>query len=410
MTPLRFVVILGIMMVILVMPAFTGGFQLNEHGASAMAQAGAFAARATDGSAMYFNPAGLGFQTEGSILLGATVIMPTSSFYGPLEDNSNAKYSEKSLVFTPVNGYVVYPALERFTFGLSVNNQFGLGTEWPANWPGQYLAGKTDLQSWFVTPTASWRILDQLSIGAGFVWATGNVRLNRSVFTNGIQTPEPVQTQLDLSGHGFGFSAGVLYKITPDLSVGASYRSKVKIDASGSANFYPDYAVLQLPQGGVSGSLALPATGFFGVAYRPAKNLEVEADYQYIGWSSYQNLAFTFSADNSTASSPKNYKDTYILRIGGEYTMDRWQFRAGYLFDHSPVDDAYVEPILPDANRNGLNVGVGYDVARHWNVSVAYFFLKFDERQVTNSIPQNSFDGTYHSYANLIGADVEYKF
>ena len=132
MTPLRFVVILGIMMTIFIMPAFAGGFQLNEHGARAMAQGGAFAARATDGSAMYFNPAGLGFQTQGSVLIGTTVIMPTSSFYGPLEDNSNTKYSQKSLVFTPVNGYVVYPALERFTFGVSVNNQFGLGTEYDA--------------------------------------------------------------------------------------------------------------------------------------------------------------------------------------------------------------------------------------------------------------------------------------
>ncbi len=410
MTPSRFVVVLIIATTILAATAFAGGFQLNEQGARAMSQAGAFAARATDGSAMYFNPAGLGFQTQASVLLGVTLIAPTSSFYGPLENNTNTKYEQVSQVFTPVNGYIVYPVIDRLTVGVAVNNQYGLGTEWPSDWPGRFLAVKTDLQSWFFTPTVSYRLTDELSLGAGFVYATGKVKITKGVSIVSVQTPSPVSTTLDLSGHGMAFSAGLLYKITPDLSVGLSYRGKVKIDASGSATFDPNYAVLDFPQGDVSASITLPATGFFGIAYRPMKNLEVEADYQYIGWSSYKDLAFTFAADNSTVSSPKNYSDTYMIRVGGEYVVDKWQFRAGYLYDHSPVSTEYVEPILPDANRNGLNIGVGYDLTPHWNVSVAYFFLKFDERVVTNSIPENSFNGTYHSYANLFGVDLEYKF
>ena len=410
MTPSRLFVVLTVATTILGATAFSGGFQLNEHGARAMAQAGAFAARATDGSAMYFNPAGLGFQTQASVLLGITLIAPTSSFYGPLENNSNAKYSQASQIFTPVNGYVVVPVINRLTVGVGVNNQYGLGTEWPSDWPGRYLAGKTDLASWFISPTASYRLTDELSLGAGFVYVAGNVKLNRSVYTNGIQTPSPVTSALDLSGHGMTFSAGLLFKITPDLSLGLSYRGSVKIDASGTATFNPNYAALGLPQGDVKTSITLPATGFFGIAYRLLKDVEVEADYQYIGWSSYKDLTFNFSANNSTVSSPKNYRDTYIIRVGGEYTMDKWQFRAGYLYDNSPVSSQYVEPILPDANRNGLNIGAGYDITPHWNASVAYFFLKFDNRAITNSIPENSFDGTYHNYANLFGVNLEYKF
>lgn len=410
MTPSRFVVVLLVATTILAASAFASGFQLNEHGARAMAQAGAFAARASDGSAMYFNPAGLGFQTQGSVLVGVTFIAPTSSFYGPMQTNSNTKYSQKNQIFTPINGYVVYPVMDRLTVGFAVNNQYGLGTEWPSDWPGRYLAGKTDLQSFFFTPTASYRILDELSIGLGFVYGTGSVKLNRTVYTSGLQTPAPVISTLDLTGHGMGFSGGILFKVTPELSVGASYRSSVKIDASGSATFQPNYAALSLPQGDVKATIELPANAFFGVAYKPMKDLEIEADYQFIGWSSYKELKFEFAANNSAVASPKNYKDSYILRIGGEYTMGPWQFRAGYLYDKSPVDNQYVEPILPDASRNGVNVGVGYDVNERWNVSAAYFFLKFDDRKIDNSIPENSFDGTYHSYANLFGINIEFKF
>ena len=390
--------------------ALSGGFQLNEQGARAMAQGGAFAARASDGSAMYFNPAGLGFQTEGSILFGATGIVFNSSFYGPLQANSNQKYEQAKQVFTPINGYIVYPLVDRLTVGVAVNNQYGLGTEWPSTWPGRYLAQKTDLTTWFITPTVSYRISDQLSVGLGGVYALGTVKLNRYVDTRGIQTPSPVQSALDMKGHGFGVSGGILFKFSPQVSVGVSYRSQVKVDASGSAVFTPNYTALGLPQGDVNASLTLPATGFAGIAFTPTSNLEIEADYQYVGWSSYKTLAFTFAANNSTVSSTKNYSDTYILRIGGEYTMAPWHFRAGYLYDHSPVSDQYSEPMLPDANRNGFNAGLGYDVSNHWNVSVAYFFLKFSDRTVTNTVPELSFDGTYHTYANLFGANIEFKF
>jgi len=390
--------------------ALAGGFQLNEHGANAMSQAGAFAARANDGSAMYFNPAGLGFQTTPSIMLGATGIVFNSTFYGPLQANTNQKYEQAKQLFTPVNGYVVYPVFDRMTVGVSVNNQYGLGTEWPSAWPGRFLAVKTDLATWFITPTVAYRIWDQLSVGVGVAYVAGTVKLTRGVDTRGIQTPAPVSSTLDMSGHAMAFSGGLLFKVTPDLSLGVSYRSKAKVDASGTATFSPDYTALGLPQGDVTASITLPATGFAGIAYRLMKNLELEADYQYIGWSSYKTLAFTFAANNSVVSSAKNYSDTYILRIGGEYTMAPWHFRAGYLYDHSPVSDTYSEPMLPDANRNGLNVGLGYDITNHWNVSVAYFFLKFSDRTVQNTAPEISFDGTYHTYANLFGADIEFKF
>jgi long-chain fatty acid transport protein len=359
---------------------------------------------------MYFNPAGLGFQTEGSILFGATGIAFTSSFYGPTQADPNQKYTQTKQLFTPINGYVVYPVVDRLTVGAAVNNQYGLGTEWPSTWPGRFLAEKTDLATWFITPTVSCRISDQLSVGLGGVYAIGTVKLTRGVDTRGIQTPSPVQSTLDMNGHGLGVSGGILYKFSPQVSVGVSYRSQVKVDASGSATFTPDYTALSLPQGNVSATLTLPATGFAGIAVKPMANLEIEADYQYVGWSSYKTLAFTFASDNSTVSSTKNYSDTYILRIGGEFTMAPWHFRAGYLYDHTPVSDQYSEPMLPDADRNGLNLGLGYDVSERWSISIAYFFLKFNDRTVTNTVPEISFDGTYHTYANLFGADIEFKF
>ena len=61
-------------------------------------------------------------------------------------------------------------------------------------------------------------------------------------------------------------------------------------------------------------------------------------------------------------------------------------------------------------NMSGFDLpdSVGTSI-RTWDVPDPVF-LKFDEQSVTNSIPQNGFNGTYHTYANLFGVNIEFKF
>lgn len=380
--------------------ALAGGFQLNEHGANAMSQGGAFAARASDASAIYFNPAGLGFQTTGSIYLGATGIVPNISFFGPAQGNTNAETKMNSQFFTPINGYVAYPVMDRIHVGVGVYNAFGLGTEWPDNWAGKNLITKVDLKTYWFTPTIAYRLMDNLSIGAGVSYVSGTLLLKKAA-------PFDTRVTLDMTAHGWGFDGGIDYKPLPDLTIGLSYRSKVKVDASGSATFAPNLPVL--PGGDAKSTITLPATGYAGIACKFSDVLSLEADYQYIGWSSYDNLTFTFTKDGSSTTAPKNYSDTYILRVGGEYLLGSLKLRAGYYYDHTPVSDPYVDPLLPDANRHGLSAGIGLNLTDHLKLDVGYLFIKFLDRGVTNTIPATSFDGTYKSYANLFSLDLGYS-
>jgi len=389
---------------------FAGGFQLNELGARAMAQGGAFAARASDPSAIYFNPAGLAFQTQPELYLGTTLIMPQVSFYGPVVDaNDPAIKNETKMTnqtFTPIGMYGTYPVANNITVGVGVTNPYGLGTEWPSGWVGRFLTTKVDLASFYYTPTVAYKVSDQLSIGAGLNIVTGTVKLQQDAQV--IDTTTHVSIDMTAKT-AYGFNVGVLYKISPEWSVGVSYRSSVKLSATGTADFTPQFTVAGLVNDNVTSSLTLPATAFAGLAYKASPNFTVEADYQYIGWSSYNQLAIDFTkkpANNVVA--PKDYSDTYIIRIGGEYTMNELKLRAGYLYDHSPVASAYVDPILPDANRNGVNVGVGYQFSKAISADLSYMFLKFDQRQATNTV--SNFDGTYNALANLIGVSLGYTF
>ena len=168
--------------------------------------------------------------------------------------------------FTPINVYGTYQITDNLHVGIGVNNPFGLGTEWPANWIGQYDAQKIDLQTYFVTPTIAYKLSDQLSIGAGVNYVTGSVKL-KVASSIPFNSPPPILS-LDLKATGVGFNAGIIYKLMPELSLGASYRSSVKLDATGSASFDPNYADLNLPAGDASASIELPATAFLGLSYK----------------------------------------------------------------------------------------------------------------------------------------------
>ncbi|HQT91428.1 MAG TPA: outer membrane protein transport protein, partial [Candidatus Kryptobacter bacterium] len=76
--------------------AFASGYQLNEHGAKAVSMGGAFVARADDPSAIFFNPAGLSFVKGFNVMVGGTLILPSTTFTGPYPNNTETKMNSLS--------------------------------------------------------------------------------------------------------------------------------------------------------------------------------------------------------------------------------------------------------------------------------------------------------------------------
>ena len=105
------------------------------------------------------------FRTDRPSTAGVTAIIPTTSFYGPLQNNTNQKTEAPAQFFTPINFYSAYPALDGLHMGVSVNNPFGLGSEWPDNWVGRYITTKVNLQTFFFNYSLSYKITDDLSGG-----------------------------------------------------------------------------------------------------------------------------------------------------------------------------------------------------------------------------------------------------
>lgn len=405
---------------------FGSGFQLNEQGARAMAMAGAFTGLANDPSAIYFNPAGITQLTGTNFSVGSTMIMPLSAYHFPKPSTDVTDMNGQT--FALINFYVTHQLSEKISVGLGVNNQFGLGTKWDPKWAGKYLAVETDVKSFYFTPVIAYKLFDNLSVSAGPTIAMAKVKIARRV-PNAVNAlaPDFMLTMESTYATAVGYTIGVLYKPVKQWQFGFSYRSESKFTFDGTATsdpasftfVHPVYKVpvtVPWPNGSISAPLTTPQSATLGIVYFPNDQLTASFDFQYVGWAWYNQLAVTFNNYNpasptftgsSTSSAARNWKNTYIVRLGFEYkATDMFSVRFGALYDHNPVDDQYVEPSLPDADRVGLNIGFGGKLSDHISVDLAYMYLSFPDRQISNSV--FGFNGTYSNEAHLFALNLNY--
>ena len=405
---------------------FASGFQINEHGAKAMALGGAFTGLANDASAVYFNPAALSFLNGTNILGGVTLIMPTADYTQP---TTRTVTKMESQTFTPINFYLTHKFSDKVAAGLSLNNQYGLGTKWTPTWVGKYLAYDTEIVTYFITGVISYKFSEQFSIGAGVTYAIGNVNITQ---VSNILVPGPspfpdFQTKLDGDGNALGFTAALMYKPSEKVNLGLTFRSESKFEFEGDATSTPanqpgvpigggQTVTVVYPNGKAKAPITTPMNITFGLGWMASDQVTVTADFQYVGWSSYDKLEITFEEYAPLGQVPpyvtsveKKWENSFIVRAGCEYNInENFNLRGGLLYDKNPVKDEYVDPILPDNDRIGINIGLGYDFGNGLVVDLAYMYLLFPEREITNSVV--GFNGKYNNNANLIGLNLGYAF
>jgi len=387
---------------------YSGGFQLNEHGARALAQSGAFAARANDASAMYFNPAGIAHLDGTQLMLGTTLIFPDISFTyrDPVSSSwAPVKYKASKQIFTPFNLHFTHKINDMFTAGLAVYNPYGFGTEWTGISSIAFFSIKAEIQLFNFNPTIATKLLDdKLSIGTGFNYTIGSFEMLRMV-----AYPITLHLKSGLTdGVGYGYNFGLQYKVTPSFIIDASYRSPMDVEIEGNATLSMYDPTIS--QGKVKSTLKLPANIFLAVACSPTDNLWLEFDAQFIGWSSFDKLEMIFENYNNYVNTiEKNYKNTWIFRLGAEYKLSESLTISGGCFrDINPVPDETLDPMLPDSDRWGINLGVSYQVTKMLSVDLTYVFLPFDER--TTNIQKDYFKGTYNITTNLFGFNINFNF
>lgn len=429
-----------VVLMVLLVPTivFGAGFHIREQGAKAMGMANAFVAQADDPSAIFYNPAGLAFQSGTQVSLGVTVInVPETTFKGTTNIGKNDTFGlpgetiavdteARSDVFFPPNFYATISEPDSpWAFGIGIGSLYPLAKRWDNNSPFRDEVVEIAIKPINVNPTVAYRF-DQwnLSIGAGVDYTYAQVWLEKTTNIDGVAvglgapgttSAQLGEVELDADGDGWGYNFGLLWKPIDKVSIGVAYRSEIELDFDGDADYLMTpygQAVHAQPSAtyGVKAEteITLPETWSFAVAWMPTERLTLECDADYFGWSSYDSLDIYFAETDVLRDSlnEKDWNDVWAYRFGAQYALtESFDLRVGYTRDNSPVPDATMGPELPDSDRNNYTFGVGYHTERAV-IDFAYMWVDFDDRKVDNEIQT----GEYESAAHLVAANLTFFF
>jgi len=200
------------------------GYQVYLPSSRAVAMGNLGVGLRPDASSIFVNPGAMSLMENNEIMVGMNPIFATVAFYNSEVPNSNYQVTSDNPMGTPFHAYVVWgPKDSKWKFGLGAYTPFGSGARWGTEWQGRFLLSEISLKAIFTQLTASYAILDNLSIGAGFVAVFSSVRLQRVLDATSDLPP----TMVELSGDGdigYGFNLGIFWKINDKFLLGANYR------------------------------------------------------------------------------------------------------------------------------------------------------------------------------------------
>ncbi|MBL7719278.1 MAG: outer membrane protein transport protein [Flavipsychrobacter sp.] len=403
--------LLALMGLVPAITAGAGGFQLNLQGIRQLAMGGTGTALTWNSDIIFYNPAGMADLNVWEASVSALAIMPGVQY---VKDNYSIHAQQQ--VFTPFNVYVGGPIRKtknKVAAGIGIYTPFGSGLKWDDNWQGRYVTQEIGLQTIFVQPTLSYKFSERFSVGAGYVIGYGNVRLRKAI---PIQDANGQDGSARLQGEawGNGFNAGIHYKLTKKIQLGLAYRHGVNMRADfGTARFQVASSLADsFPATKFRTRLRLPGVASFGVGYRPVQKLTLQADVNYVMWSSYDSLKFDFVQNTQQLqdiSSPRMYQNRFTYRFGLNYAFSpKLAVMLGAAWDESPVQDGFVTPDLPDADRMIGTGGLAWRPVNKLTLTLAVEYVTTQPRKGDYS--HEHFSGTYQTKAITPGIGIAYDF
>ena len=411
-------------------PAFPSGFQVNTQGARAMGMGLAFAAVADDPSAIFFNPAGLGWQKHFEAEIGSSFITKTEGDFVGANPYPGAGREEKEhkTTFVLPTVYAVLPLTSEINFGLGIFSQYGLGFRWdnPDQFSGRFIGQNAVIQTADINPVLSFQPFPAFALAVGADYRLSKVQLERNQaainpFTNSAVDVAHIKLNSDLTdNHGWGWNAGILIRPVPQFSIGAAWRSKIKIDYEGIARFeqrptgnaqLDAIVASQLPQGEhpVTTRIDFPQSLNLGIAVVLPGAFTISGEADWTEWSTLKNLDIIFpDIVGRDSHRVMNWEDSWAYRIGVEKKWTNWAVRAGYYRDNTPQPVANAGPILADNDRDAYTIGFGYNTDR-WGVEISDLYLKFKKLDATTE-SQDNFFGTYKESANIFAFSLRIAF
>ena len=396
--------------------SYGAGFALYEFSGRSTAMGGAVMASTAEAASLATNPA-LITELEGTqIQLGGTLV----TAHAKTTVAGDARKLERD-VWTLPNFYITHKWSDDISFGLGGFSRFGLGGTYQdhATWTGSYLAYKVKLETFSFTPTIAIKANDQLSMAMGLEAMTIDFTQN----SNGMY---PVGSTYEIHGDGvsWGGNFSLIYRPqwAEKWSIGALYRTKVKQNLNGYIHTSTGGTIFDprttpptevVRNANAKGSITLPDSIATGIAFRPNENWVFEIGATATMWSSYDQITIEYKDQEKapTIHNKKEYRDTIRANFGAEVQFIRnCFFRAGYVYDKSPINTHAMDTLVPVDDRHIVSAGLGYK-GKTWSADVAYAHIFARHLTGTSNSQFGNLPMKYESgRGDMIALTVGYKF
>ncbi len=409
----------------------SGGFENASHSAKGLGRGSAFTARADDPSALAYNTAGIS-QLEGIQVSGGFAGINLITKYYAAPGGVNTRSASK-LVLSP-NFYttVQVPKLP-LHIGFGINAPYGLKNHYSSTSPFRYVGYKNELMVLAYNISGSIQLTPKISVGAGAMYYDSSLtqwaKVNSTRVTQGVVPGFPAlpdaNLKLDADGNGWGWNIGALWKLNKKNQIGFYYRSAARLA-------YKGYLTTENIQGpvmlaifggqnfktGINTDIVLPPNATIGYQYKITPNWDIEFDFGWTGWQTFDHQEFAIGNPNPVLSAltpiPRGYHNTFSFMMGSDWEINKYvTLRGGYFFFQAPGRDGNAGPVIPDAARNGFSVGLGLNY-KNLTIDMTYLAEPFADRTTDQTSIGNASgviaEGKYQSFINVFSFNVTYRF
>lgn len=210
-------------------------------------------------------------------------------------------------------------------------------------------------------------------------------------------------SDLTTEGYGFGARLGMIFRLNDAIRIGAAFQTPTVYSLSDNYSdeidvTYDDgeFQVYSTKQGEYDYELTTPAKTTLSGSYIFGKKGFVSADVELADYSTMR-LSPDDVFENANKVVGQKYGSTVNLRIGGEYVMDIFRFRAGLATYQSPLVDASDNNLTRHFYTLGMGIREktwGLDLAlvqeRRDDVLQAYQLNSSEVPYASNKLTNNS--------------------
>lgn len=378
------------------------------------------AADVKEAGAIYFNPAVGAFHEKDTLALGTSFLHVNAHLdianNSELQGNNGGEGGGWERI---PHLYWVHPFGDGLSLGIGVSGTSGTSTAWDRHWVGRETAILTSLAVMNFSPSLSYKINDEWSVGAGI-----NIEQARVTMTMGLPKVAYVhplvgplgftssRSQLKLKGDSIqvGFTAGVLYQPTKATRIGLGYRSPMthELDLDADMRFASEHdrQIASMLTGGKTGGkahlkgdadcdLKLPRTVELGIQHDVNERWTVNGTVAWSQNSCMDKLKVEFDKNDpivalsgTSKSIAMKWRDNWRFALGADYRYnEKWTFRFGTVYDQTPIKSAnYRYATLPDVNRVWLTCGFSYAINETCTLDFGYVHIFFLDGDMVNDV------------------------